>query len=356
MNHPYKQAPKTAFWKQSVAAGIDLNELVGPSLLIRAGEKVASAGSCFAANIVPHLEKAGFHYVRKGHLPKPFSDLGPDNFSYSKFSAAYGNVYTARAMAQLLSRALGRFRPVEDRWISGDGVIIDPFRPGLKYPAESHAEYDRLMAKYLASVLDVVREADVFVFTLGLTEAWLSSIDGAVFPACPGTIAGIFDPQRHIFHNFTAAEVIADMTDFIRLLREINPHIRVILTVSPVPLVATATGDHVLLATIYSKSVLRVAAGEAARMHENVSYFPAYEIVTGPQAPYEFFEADRREPSQMGIDAVMSVLLAHCESGVEAAIDAQPKAPQVQLDFSQMTMKLSQIVADAECEEAASGL
>jgi hypothetical protein len=354
-SHPYKQVPQTAFWKQGVAEGFDLNSVMGPVVLVRAGDKVASAGSCFAANIVPYLEKAGFHYIRRGQLRAPFCNLGPENFSYAKFSAAYGNIYTARAMAQLLQRALGRFRPIEDRWIAEDGTIIDPFRPGLKYPSESHAEFDQLMARYLSDVLEVVRSADVFVFTLGLTEAWISSADGAVFPACPGTIAGRFDPARHKFHNFTVAEVIADLNEVIRLWREINPGIRVILTVSPVPLVATATGDHVLPATIYSKSVLRAAAGEVARQHEDVTYFPAYEIVTGPQAPYEFFEADRREPSKMAIDAVMSVLLAHCETTQGGGI-FQPETVAPRPNFSQMAMRLSQIVADAECEEAAAGL
>jgi hypothetical protein len=40
--------------------------------------------------------------------------------------------------------------------------------------------------------------------------------------------------------------------------------LRIVLTVSPVPLVATVTGSHVVPATIYSKSVLRIAAQEIA--------------------------------------------------------------------------------------------
>ena len=42
-----------------------------------------------------------------------------------------------------------------------------------------------------------------------------------------------------------------------------NPKARLVLTVSPVPLAATASGSHVLPATIYSKSVLRAAAQES---------------------------------------------------------------------------------------------
>ena len=40
-----------------------------------------------------------------------------------------------------------------------------------------------------------------------------------------------------------------------------TPKLRILLTVSPVPLTATAGDDHVLLATTYSKSVLRAGRG-----------------------------------------------------------------------------------------------
>ena len=51
------------------------------------------------------------------------------------------------------------------------------------------------------------------------------------------------------------------MTSFIDALREVNPGRKAVLTVSPIPLVWGARRDaHVLAATTYSKSVLRVAA------------------------------------------------------------------------------------------------
>lgn len=199
------------------------------------------------------------------------------------------------------------------------------------------------------------RLADVFVFTLGLTEAWISKADGAVFPACPGTVGGRFDPAQHEFKNFTAGEVSADLDAFIATARELNSRLRFILTVSPVPLVATATQSHVLVATTYSKAVLRVAAEEIATKSEGVTYFPAYEIVTGPQAPYDFFENDRREPSQKAIRAVMRSFLSQCEVDPstlpEIAGDLSVQAAeQSERSGSQ---KLSEAIANALCEEAA---
>ncbi len=139
-----------------------------------------------------------------------------------------------------------------------------------------------------------MEESTVLVFTLGLTEAWACADDGTVYPACPGTVAGEFDPQRHCFLNFSVDEVVDDLERMVRTLRTINPTIHVVLTVSPVPLVATASGRHVLTATTYSKSALRVAADITACNQTDVSYFPAYEIVTGPQNVGSVFQSDLR--------------------------------------------------------------
>ena len=66
----------------------------------------------------------------------------------------------------------------------------------------------------------------------------------------------------------------ADMHAFWDRLLSVNPRARLLLTVSPVPLAATATPNHVLVASIHSKSVLRAVAGELAEDMENHSLLP----------------------------------------------------------------------------------
>jgi hypothetical protein len=349
--HPYRALTGRAFWSRSVAAGFDPADVyTGPPPLV-ATDRVVSAGSCFASNLVSWIEGAGLEYVRT-EKPNPWFAHLPENLGYRNFSAAYGNIYTVRQLVQLLARATGTFTPVEDRWRVGE-FVIDPFRPGLKYPARSDAEFDVLTAQHLAATRRAFAEATVFVFTLGLTEAWRSRIDGAVYPGAPGTIAGEFDADRHEFHNFTVAEVTADLVEFVTALRVINPTVRVLLTVSPVPLVATATGEHVLSASTYSKSVLRVAAHEAAAQLSDVSYFPAYELVLGLQAPGSYIEADRRNVSPQGVAAVMEALLA--SSGLTAraiepiGVGAPSAAPPATIDERLRTLAMA--IAAAECDE-----
>jgi hypothetical protein len=345
--HPYQNAPDHCFWSRSVSSGFDVRQLVdhdGP--LIRPGEPVASAGSCFASNLVPFLEGAGFEYLRTEGRNPAFSTVRPENLGYENFSAAYGNIYTPRQLLQLLRRCLGSFRPAEDRWHTNAGVI-DPFRPGLRYHALTDREFDLLGAQHLLAVRRVFEQAKVFIFTLGLTEAWVSRLDGAVFPACPGTIAGTFDEARHAFVNFSVDDVTSDLDAFVTELCALNRRVRIILTVSPVPLVATATGKHVLPSSTYSKAVLRTSAEEIVRRHACVSYFPAFEIVTGPQAPDTYLEADRRSVTQEAIATVMTAFLAACETADEAA--RMVNAPRKEGDSAR---RLSRMLSQVECEEA----
>jgi hypothetical protein len=153
--------------------------------------------------------------------------------------------------------------------------------------------------------------ADVFVFTMGLTEAWQSKSDGAVVPLAPGVVGANVPDGSYLPKNFTVTEVLSDLEQLIVFLREKNPRLRIILTVSPVPLIATFEQEHVLLATTYSKSVLRAAAGEMAKCYSHVDYFPSFEIVTGSYSRGRYFADNLREVTGTGVEHVMKCFLKH---------------------------------------------
>ena len=95
------------------------------------------------------------------------------------------------------------------------------------------------------------------------------------------------------------------MKSAVRGLRALNPEIKILLTVSPVPLTATATGHHVLLATQYSKSVLRAVAGDLSEMAKDIDYFPSYEIIAAPPTRAQFFAPNMRSVAPEGVALVM---------------------------------------------------
>ena len=148
-------------------------------------------------------------------------------------------------------------------------------------------------------------QTSLLIFTLGQTEAWVHRRDGTVYPTAPGSIAGAYNAKLHDFQNFSCAEIQEDFLALRALLKQRNPEMRFILTVSPVPLAATASTEHVLAATTYSKSVLRTAAGQLAMSHPDIDYFPSYEIIAAAPCRGVFYEADMRAVTPAGVDAAM---------------------------------------------------
>ena len=294
--------------------------MTNPKFLIGPSDKVATMGSCFAQPISRHLLKRGLSYFVTEAGDSALGEHERLARNFGVFSARYGNVYTVRQAVQLFDRAFGHFVPSEKVWKLGDG-FVDPYRPQIEpepWPTIELVEASR--EEHLEPVRRLFLESDVLVFTLGLTETFMSNIDGSVFPVAPGVSGGYFDSQKYSFVNFSVSEVTDDLRTFIAKVREVNPAIRFVLTVSPVPLIATYEPRHVLVSTTISKAILRVAAHEVSTSMDHVEYFPSYEIISGSALGSRYFDTDLRQVRQVGVDHVMRVFERHfLGSG-----DAQP--------------------------------
>jgi hypothetical protein len=102
---------------------------------------------------------------------------------------------------------------------------------------------------------------------------------------------------RYEFRVSRTAENLANLERIHALMARHNPGCRILVTVSPVHLWATFRRDaDAISASCNSKSTLRAAADEFAAAHDNVFYFPAFEMATiyQPLSGRSFF-ADGRE-------------------------------------------------------------
>lgn len=306
-DNPYKNQPDRAFWKRAVTSRHyeDMTDLWRP-LAMDGTERIATAGSCFAQHIGRHVSaRSPDNYLDLEPAPVLLPAEDHARFGYGIYSCRYGNIYTSRQLVQLAREALGS-RPVSQHVWERDGRYYDALRPTVDPVGHADAAtVIELRRQHLHRVQEMLESLDVMIFTLGLTEGWVSPSDGTAFPTAPGVVAGDMSAGLAEFHNFGIDEIRNDMAEFWDLLKSVNPSARMILTVSPVPLIATATGDHVLPATMYSKSVLRVAAQELAHTEEDVHYFPSYEIVNSPQGRGYYFEPDLRSVNDRGVSHVM---------------------------------------------------
>jgi hypothetical protein len=304
MINPYQRLPSRAFWRSAVAekAPLNISGLWNPKWPVARDDAVVTFGSCFAQYFGRALKGQGYSWL---DAEPPLKGLATD-LNYGVFSARTGNIYTAAALKQWVFWALGLAQPPAEVWET-NGRFFDPFRPaierdGFATPEEMIASRERT----LSALRDAIATARVFVFTMGLTEGWINRSGGYDYAMCPGTVAGEFDTARHTFKNYTFSEIYDDMSAVLQAMREYNKDLRFLLTVSPVPLTATASGKHVVTATTYSKSVLRAVAGMLADSNPDVDYFPAYEIIASPPFQAMFYNTNKRTVTSAGVEFVMS--------------------------------------------------
>ena len=184
---------------------LEISGLWVPEFAILPKHKVVTAGSCFAQHFSRALTARGYSWLDAEPAPELLTAEQARDFNYGIFSVRTGNIYTARMLQQWLSLALGDRDQDEPAWTEvweTKGRFQDPLRPVIE--PGGFASREELFASRratLAAIRKAVRQADIFVFTLGLTESWRNAQTGAEYALCPGTAGGRFDPDDHVFCN-----------------------------------------------------------------------------------------------------------------------------------------------------------
>lgn len=160
------------------------------------------------------------------------------------------------------------------------------------------------------SVLHTVRKManhtfDTAVFTLGTNHVYVERATGEIVDNCQKR------PQREFEERELTVEECADaLREAITLLRQANPKVNVIITVSPIRY--AKYGYH---GSQLSKAVLLLAADKVIKEEgERVYYFPAYEIVNDELRDYRFYKADMLHPNEQAVEYIWEQLVATCFS------------------------------------------
>jgi hypothetical protein len=327
MRTPYTNLDPNRFWRTGVSEThpLTVKNLYTKKFLISQTDQIATAGSCFAQHVTNQLRAKGFSVMDVEPRPAFLQDDVAKEFGYGIYSARYGNIYAVRQLLQLARDAETGTVDALNVWAK-DGRFFHALRPNIEPKGyDSVEEALALRRDHLKKVKQLFAAMDVFIFTLGLTEAWVDLRTGSVFPTAPGTVAGDFDPEFYAFKNFGFAEIHDDFMEFYHLVTTWNPALRIILTVSPVPLTATATDNHVLVATTYSKSVLRAVAGSLADANSTIDYFPSYEMIASPWSKGFFYDANMRSVNSGGVAVVMRMFFEQHGTGAVSSDDASER-------------------------------
>jgi hypothetical protein len=240
------------------------------SFKLTPGAKVFTIGSCFARNIEVHLAKHGFDIPAL----RIFGDAHHVVNKYNPYSILQ-EIKWALKLARRPTR--------EERLVPlGNGRYIDLYLHCNAPEAYCLDYIDR--AEMLFSEIP---ESPYFVMTLGLIEVWYDNMTGAYLNEPQNFLKYYADDremrehfsQRFVFRIMSFDETLKITHEVFSLLKKASPQCKVILTVSPVPLGGSFSGNDVKVANMYSKSVLRVVAEEIHASFDFVDYFPSYESV-----------------------------------------------------------------------------
>jgi hypothetical protein len=233
--------------------------------------RVLTVGSCFADSIGERLR-----------LNKVNTLVNP-----------FGTVFQPLALAQLLRAAAGEEQDWQQHVVEARGRW-QSYDFHSTIGAESPVELLQTIQETVRRVGDFVRTADTVVLTLGTAWAYRLRATGELVSNLHKLPASLFEKEL-----LTADEIVNGLAEVHALLRRANPSIHIVLTVSPVRHI-----KDTLPLNAVSKSVLRVACHYLSELLPNVSYFPAYELLTDDLRDYRFYAADMLHPSEVAEDYI----------------------------------------------------
>lgn len=260
-----------------------------PRFKLQKGETVFTIGSCFARNIERYLDRFGFKV--------PMLDFSvPEGELAESRPQAILNKYTPPAIFQELDRThrLLDASPAE-RQKAFETLLLDVKDGVVDLELSSFLPVSRERAlqrrEEIFQIFRRVFDADVVTLTLGYIECWWDAERHAFCQNAPPITIYRKHKDRFFFKQMGYVEALEFIKKSIVLLGKVGRrNKRILLTTSPVPLNTTFTGQDVIIANTYSKSVLRAVCGRAYSEFPNVDYFPSYENVILTKQQYVWGE------------------------------------------------------------------
>jgi hypothetical protein len=246
---------------------------------LRRTHRVYAIGSCFAREIEKALARRGLAIES---LSPKFEAMA-EQFGVAGGSLKGGsplgftNKHNPLAILHDLQWALDPATPFPAEALIPleDGTYADPHTP-QRFPWADLPETLR-RRRIVTDVTRRIAGCRLVVITLGLIESWFDTHTGLYTNVTPQADAR--DPDRFRFHVLGYEQVRDALAETHALLTAYgHPDVQIVVSTSPVPLEATFTGQDVVTANTHSKALLRLSAAEWTAQHENVHYFPSYEI------------------------------------------------------------------------------
>lgn len=302
-----------AYWKSTVGR-VDTGALatwIAPEPLLSPADPIYAIGSCFALELEKALQAAGSTVL---------SAIGDDQPFLDRVTLTRYNV---PSMWHEFERCLVDPCPMAD----GDLAVVLPdgsVRDTHYYAQTLLRSKDALRNRRAAArrAFNRIRQARAIILTLGLNEIWYDP-DSERYLNTWADLSLVSSKPNLEIRVLSAAQNVAYLEKIRDLVRGTLAHDPIfIVSVSPVALSATFTADDVVIANMRSKSILRAAAEEFCSRHDDVHYFPSYEIAMCSDHRTTFQPDGRHVRPDMAAHIIRSFIAAHAPS-IDTAVEAE---------------------------------
>jgi hypothetical protein len=270
-----------------------------PLFQIAADDTLFTIGSCFARNIERALIRMGMPVLSslvEGAAPN-------ENVT---------NKYTSRSILYDLETAFDPSRNIEDTIYTSDGKSMNLAFGGDWALTPKPTDVVMDMTRRYYETFRKVAEANVIIMTLGLVEVWYDNERKVYLNIAPTQAMVKREPERFSLHVLSHDDILSDLEKIYEQIKKIGrPDVKMLMTVSPVPLHATFRGQDVLQANMYSKAVQRAAVEEFRFRHPEVAYFPSYEMVVMAAPELAWNDDDFRHVRPELVERIMRTVLSN---------------------------------------------
>lgn len=257
------------------------------SFSISKSDNIFAIGSCFARNIEQRLTDFGFNVLSDARNETSFSNMNDVPTLFNK--------YTIKSIQNELDALLPNTHMNIEKFYyefgKGSGFDFQLGAPKLAFDKQEYKEF----RKTYSGIFRKLRKADVVILTLGYVELWYDTKRKLYTNVSPPANFLKRHATEFEFHVLGYEQVYEQLQQTWQTLQDIcGKNVRMLLTVSPVPLRSTLRDMDVLVANSYSKSVQRAAAERFCVENHNVDYFPSYEFVSLSEPSASFTARDYR--------------------------------------------------------------
>lgn len=235
---------------------------------IQHGDSIVQLGSCFSTNMTYWFKRAGFRVL--------------DN--------PLGVIFHPIPLAKQILMAFGKADLLP--FVQKEDVFVSYDASSTLY-AMSSSELEKVMQEQLRILKESLEKAKLVIVTLGSAHGYRLIENGEIVANCHQQAQSLFQKELS-----TAEEMTGDWNLALNLLKEVNPGIQIVFTISPVRYIRDG-----LMENSRSKAELfRLVSGLKQ------DYFPAYELINDVLRDYRYFERDGVHPTDEAAEFVWNFL------------------------------------------------